>query len=32
MISGQHANFIVNTGGARLNIEALIETARGAVK
>ena len=33
MISGQHANFIVNTGGARAaDIEALIETARGAVK
>ena len=33
MISGQHANFIVNTGNARAaDIEALIETARGAVK
>jgi len=33
MISGRHANFIVNTGGARAaDIEALIETARGAVK
>ena len=33
MISGQHANFIVNTGSARAaDIEALIETARGAVK
>ena len=33
MISGQHANFIVNPGGARAaDIEALIETARGAVK
>ena len=32
MISGQHANFIVNTGNARAaDIEALIETARGAV-
>lgn len=33
MISARHANFIVNTGGARAaDIEALIETARGAVK
>jgi len=33
MISGQHANFIVNTGSARAaDIEALIETARGAVR
>jgi len=33
MISGQHANFIVNTGNARAaDIEALIEAARGAVK
>ncbi len=33
MISGQHANFIVNTGGARAaDIEVLIETARGAVR
>ncbi len=32
MISGQHANFIVNTGNARAaDIEALIETARRAV-
>jgi len=33
MISAQHANFIANTGDARAaDIEALIETARGAVK
>jgi len=33
MISAHHANFIVNTGGARAaDIEALIETARGAVR
>ncbi len=33
MISGKHANFIVNTGNARAaDIEALIETARHAVK
>jgi len=33
MISDKHANFIVNTGHARAaDIEALIETARGAVK
>lgn len=33
MISAKHANFIVNTGHARAaDIEALIETARGAVR
>jgi len=33
MISGKHANFIVNTGGAHAaDIEALIETAQRAVK
>jgi UDP-N-acetylmuramate dehydrogenase len=33
MISGKHANFIVNTGNARAaDIEALIETAHAAVK